>query len=634
MPVQSFHRRCIVLCLLLVAGLSGLSFRLIQVQLVDRRTYAAEADRSYSRRLVLPARRGLIVDRNEEILARNLPVTSVLADKYHLQDPRLAALGLAHDRASRADDWKALDETGRRKRVIKERKRILNELEPHEIIAKNMALAVGLLARPMGLRRDELRQLIEGSDKMDVPLVKDLPEDVAERLESVVDEHWIQGFRFERALRRWYPAPKLATHVMGFTDHENRGRFGVEAAMDHYLGGRDGYRDLKRDPRGLLMPAHAGRLLPPRAGLNVQLTLDMGIQAIVEEELDAGLERFKSVRGTVVVLEPRTGEVLAMASRPHFDLNLRDNLDEASMNYAIQAIYEPGSTFKIIAAAGALDSGLVRPSTPVYCHNGYYQEGVVSMGDHHPYGTLTVEGVIQKSSNIGAYKLARQLGHTRFFDYARRLGFGRKTMIQLSGESTGNVVDSGNPVDFSRVAYGYAANVTPLQVACAYAVVANGGKSMRPHIVRQVVANDGTVVERFEPEVLCQALKPATAAALRKMLAMVVDEKGTAAQAKVPGFQPGGKTGTAVRFNPETRRYANGHYTVSFAGLMPAEDPAFVCVVVIDDPLTTEVTRYGGTIAAPVFAKIAERVARHMNLEPTEPIEEEGKAQLAEARKP
>jgi cell division protein FtsI/penicillin-binding protein 2 len=171
-------------------------------------------------------------------------------------------------------------------------------------------------------------------------------------------------------------------------------------------------------------------------------------------------------------------------------------------------------------------------------------------------------------------------------------------------------------------------------VACAYAAVANGGKCMRPHIVRQVVANDGTVVERMAPEVVCQAMKPATAAALRKMLAMVVDKKGTAAQAKVPGFQPGGKTGTAVRYNPKTRRYERGHYTVSFAGLMPAEDPAFVCVVVIDDPLTEEVTRYGGTIAAPVFAKIAARVARHLNLAPTEPVAEDENGQLAEARKP
>jgi len=633
MPIPLFQRRCFVLGVALVAGFSGLSYALFRVQLTHPKKYPAKTAAANTRTTTLRAQRGLLVDRNNKILVRNVPVAAVVADKFVLADGLLAALGLAHDRVSRTKDWETLDAAAQRKRVMAERKRILAELDEDEITAKHLQLAVSLLAQPMGLRCDELRNLIENSDKDDVTLVKELPAGTAEMLETLLEEHWVHGFRFERAYRREYTEPNLATHVVGYTDSENRGRFGVEAGMDSCLTGRDGYRVLKHDARDLDMPAYAGTVEPPCAGLNVQLTLDMGIQTIVEEELDAGLERFVSSRGTIIILEPRSGEVLAMASRPHFDLNLRSNLKEANLNYATQAIYEPGSTFKIVAVSSALDTGLVRPTSSVFCCNGHYQEGAISIQDHHSYGTLTVEGVVQKSSNIGAYKLALQVGHARYFDYAQRFGFGSKTTIELSGENKGCARDSGAPVDFSRVAYGYAVSVTPLQVACAYAAVANGGKRMRPHIVRQVVANDGAVLQHFEPEVAREVLKPQTAAAMRKMLAMVVDAKGTAPQAKVPGFKPGGKTGTAVRFDPLTKRYQPGHYTVSFAGLMPAEEPAFVCVVVIDDPQTRAVPLFGGTIAAPVFAKIAERVAHHLNLQPTEIVKDKADNQLAEDRK-
>lgn len=621
--LRSFQSRTVILCSILVVGLSGLSYRLIDLQLIRRHTYAAKAEASYARELLLPAQRGLLVGRHDEILARNLPVKTVIVDRYHLRDPRLAALGLAYDRMSRAEDWLSHSKDERRRLVMKERKRILNELEPHEIVSKHLAYAIGVLSRPLGLRREEMRKRIEGTERMDVTLVKDLPEDIAELLEEVIDEHWIQGFRFERSLRRWYTAPQMATHVTGFTDFKNVGRFGAEAALDGYMAGRDGHRTLKRDLRGLLMPDHAGELLPPRAGLNVQLTLDMGIQAIVEEELDAGLLEFMAPRGAVVVLDPKTGEVLAMASRPHFDLNRLDNLDEASLNYAIQAIYEPGSTFKIIAVGGALDAGLVSPQTPIFCHNGYYEEGHVRVKDHHPYGTLPVAGVIQKSSNIGAYSIARQLGRRRFFEMAGRLGFGRETGIRLSGESSGRLVDTENPTDFSRLAYGYAVNVTPLQVACAYGAVANGGVLMKPRIARQVVANDGTVIERFPSQAVGRAMKERTATQLLAMLEMVVHEEGTARLAAVPGHRVGGKTGTSRKIRDDGRGYMEGRYTVSFVGLLPADDPEFVCVVVVDDPQTTEVHRYGGSIAGPIFSRIAGRTAAHLNLEPTEPVEEE-----------
>jgi cell division protein FtsI/penicillin-binding protein 2 len=352
----------------------------------------------------------------------------------------------------------------------------------------------------------------------------------------------------------------------------------------------------------------------------VQLTVDIGLQAIVEEEMDACLAEFKSERGAVVMMDPKTGEILAMASRPHFDLNRREKIAENGFNFAIQAIYEPGSTFKITSTSGVLNERLATPFTSVFCHNGNYVEGKIQVPDHHPYGNLTLEGVLIKSSNIGAYKFAKQLGPKRFYEYAHAYGFGQKTGILLNDESSGIARNTGNAVDFSRASYGYALNVTPLQMACAYSVIAGEGKLLKPKIVKSLVANDGTVVETFPAEVVREVITPATAKKMREALQKVTEPGGTATLAAVPGYKVAGKTGTAKRHNPNGRGYLANSYTVSFAGMLPAQDPAFVCIVVIDDPRTDKVSRYGGTIAAPAFGRIAARAAAYLNLPPTEPV--------------
>lgn len=631
----SFQNRAYVVCVAFVAVLSALSWRVVTIQVVDRQQYASTGQRAFQRTETIPAIRGMIVDRRDETIAKTIPVAHLFIDKNHLRNPNLAALALAYQEAISGDDWHQLDESARRSRVRALRGEILATHDPKSITDKHLAYAIGVLARPLGMKREELRHRIESSRGVWVPIAKDLPEDIAERIRESIESHWLQGFEFENAIKRWYTAPNFATHLVGFTGEvetrsddgktrfEQKGRFGIEAAMEEFLAGRDGWRKHQRDIRGLLIPGDAESLMPPRPGLNVRLTIDMGIQAIVEEELDAALEEFKSVRGSIVLLESKTGDVLAMASRPHFDLNRRTNIAESGFNYAIQAIYEPGSTFKIIAAAGAMDAGLVTSRTSIFCNNGVLHEGGIRIPDHHPYGYLTVEGIMQKSSNIGSYKLARQLGPRRYFDYCHAFGFGKRSGIQLGGESRGVARNSGNPTDFSRVSYGYAISVTPLQMATAYNVLACEGKLMKPRIVDSLIANDGTVVERFPPETNAQTLKPETAKTLLEMLESVTREGGTATRAAVPGFRVAGKTGTARKHNPNGRGYLSDSYIVSFAGIMPAQDPAFTCVVVIDDPRTTEVRRYGGTIAAPTFAKIATRVATRMNLQPTEPVPED-----------
>jgi cell division protein FtsI/penicillin-binding protein 2 len=654
---RHFQTRCVLLCSVLVTGLSALSVRLIQIQVWNRKDMVGKSSRTFDTKETLVGLRGKIVDRNEEVLAKSMPVASVIIDLQHLADPLLVSFPLAYERASAEPEWATLTPQERKQRVLAMRGVILKEAEdlPKDaLIEKGIAQAVSLLARPLGLKREEmhsrLREEIANSKKRaeklglkkpsgEFCLVKERPADDIERVRELISKHWLEGFRLSESYTRWYPSELLATHVVGYTGESETvgddgekvfrqtGKFGIEAALEEYLAGSDGWQMQRRAPNGARIPGDSSTLKPPRAGLNVQLTLDMGIQAIVEEELDAGLAEWEGQRGCIIVMDPKTGEILGMASRPHFNLNQLKDLKKNAANFALQTIYEPGSTIKMVPSSAAINERLVTPQTSIFCHNGHYQMGKVTVPDHFPYGMLTVEGVLQKSSNIGAYKLGLQLGSARYYDYLEKYGFGKKTGILLNGESRGVVPRSNNPLDFSRTTYGYALAVTPLQVATAYCAIANDGKLRKPHIVKSIIANDGTVVERFEPEVVREVVRAETAKSMRAALEKVVDVKGTANQAKVAGYSAAGKTGTAVRI--EKGRYQSGHYTVSFAGMLPAKDPAFVCVVVIDDPLTHKVTRYGGTIAAPVFSKVGTRLAAHMNLTPDEPVEDKDKDKLA-----
>lgn len=630
---RAFQNRCIVLCLVLVSLLSALSARLVQIQLVDRQRYAASSSKAFHRTERIPASRGMIVDRNEEPIAKSIPVASVYVDKNHLMDPKLASFGLAYMEASQEPAWKFASAEDKTRRIYALRGEILVREEPDAIVQKHLAQAISLLARPLGMRRDEMRAAIEGNKATWFPVAKDIPDDMAERLREIVDENRLEGFAFENSIKRWYTNPTLATHLTGFTGeieekaedgktaYRMAGRFGIESAVEEYLAGRDGRREHHRDSRGLLIPGKANSLLPPRAGLNVKLTIDLGMQAIVAEELEAGLAEFKSKRGAVIVMDPKTGEILAMASRPHFDLNNKQDLEENSFNYAIQAKYEPGSTIKILAVAGALEEKLVTLNTVLNCPH-VLQESKFTVEDSHSGGMLSVEQILQKSNNIGVWKLAKQLGVKRYYGFVHGFGFGERSGIQLSGENPGTAAVPKLPIDFSRAAYGYYIGVTPIQMATAYSVIAGDGRLLKPKIVKALIANDGTVVDDFPTEVRGQPISPATAEKMRGALHKVTLLGGTATKACVPGYKVCGKTGTAIKHDPKRGGYIKGAYVVSFAGFMPAEDPAFVCYVVIDEPMTTEVSRYGGTIAAPIFSRIATRLAAHMNLQPTEPIAE------------
>jgi cell division protein FtsI (penicillin-binding protein 3)/stage V sporulation protein D (sporulation-specific penicillin-binding protein) len=389
--------------------------------------------------------------------------------------------------------------------------------------------------------------------------------------------------------------------------------------MERFLRGSPGFRYTEQDRLGREIVAYRRQERAARDGAEVRLTVDLALQHIVETELEAVVKQYRPASAVALLMRPSTGEVLAVANRPLFDPNLPEKgLADGMKNRAIIDMVEPGSTFKIVTAAAALEEKTASLGTVVYCHNGSFPYGGALLRDHHAYGNLTVEDILAKSSNIGSAKLAFGLGDRRLYEYVRRFGFGERTGIDLPGEIGGMVhpPHRWSKISITRIPMGHEVAVTPLQIAAAMGVVANGGRLMMPQIVRQVVDCEGREVRSFEPVEVRRVISEKTAAEIRKALTKVVSKEGTARLAKVPGFKVAGKTGTAQKVAPEGG-YAKGKYVVSFVGFMPADNPEFVGVVMVDDAKAPEQANVGGLIAAPVFRAIAEKAARYLNLEPS-----------------
>jgi cell division protein FtsI (penicillin-binding protein 3)/stage V sporulation protein D (sporulation-specific penicillin-binding protein) len=358
----------------------------------------------------------------------------------------------------------------------------------------------------------------------------------------------------------------------------------------------------------------------------VHLTIDLHLQTIVEDELDAAMSKYRPETATIILMRPQTGEILAMANRPNFDLNLRAEAKPEQMkNRAIIDMMEPGSTFKIVTAASALNERKVRLDSMIFCENGVWNIFGRPLHDHghKGYGDLSVQDILVHSSNIGAAKMAIMLGEQKFYEYIRRFGFGDRTGIELPGEIGGLVhaPRSWTKISITRIPMGQEVAVTPLQMIVAMATIANGGKLMQPRIVKSIVDEEKKTVSTPQPTFVRQVISPETAREIAWALRDVVSKRGTAAGAAVPGFTISGKTGTAQKAAPGGG-YEKDEYIVSFSGFLPSENPAFVGLVVLDNAHTTDPTlNYGGTVAGPIFSRVAEKAARYLDLEPHEEIE-------------
>jgi cell division protein FtsI (penicillin-binding protein 3) len=567
----SSRTRCALVCLGFTAIFSIFSVRLIYLQMIKHDEYAERAAEKNVERKVIFAERGAIFDSNNEILAHNVPVERVVADATHFNDA---------------------------------------------------AAMVDLLSSTLKIPHSELAEKLEG-DRRYIVIKHEVPQNVADTLREKLHAQNLRGISFEHEATRVYPNGPMLCHVIGFTDVDHNGIQGVEASMDQYLHGQDGYRYIEHSRTGQEIVLYRGQERAPRDGYQVHLTVDLNLQNIVENEIDAAMREYTPQKATIILMRPQTGEILAMANRPSFDLNQRSEAKPEQMkNRAIIDMMEPGSTFKIVAAAAAVNERKVSMDSTIFCEHGVWDFGGTPLHDHAAFADLSVKDILVKSSNIGAAKLAVSLGDQKFYEYIRRFGFGERTGIELPGEIPGLVRSprSWSKISITHIPMGHEIGVTPLQMCVAMSVIANGGKLVTPRIVKSVTAADGKEITSLKPTVLRQVISPQTAKQIGDALRGVVSDQGTAKAAAVPGFVIAGKTGTAQKVDPHGG-YEHGHYVVSFAGYLPADKPEFVGLVVLDDAHTSRPElNYGGLVAGPIFSRIAEKAARYLDLEPHEEI--------------
>jgi cell division protein FtsI (penicillin-binding protein 3) len=411
--------------------------------------------------------------------------------------------------------------------------------------------------------------------------------------------------------KRYYPNGTLASHVLGFVGLDEVGLAGVEQSFNERIRGEAGKIFVETDAR---RRPYSSFEVASRPGQSVVLTIDQMVQYRTEQALAAAVERAQAKSGTAIVLDPHTGEILALANAPSFDPNnARTATDAARINEALQNIYEPGSTFKIVAYSAAIEEGLVKPDDRIDCQMGSITVAGRLIHDHHAFGSLTVADALAKSSNVAAIKLGLKLGDKRMYDYITRFGFGSRTGVELPGETAGLVraVTRWQPSSIGSIAMGQEVGVTPVQMAAAFGALANGGVRVAPHVVREIRAADGTALFQATPEQR-RVVSTETAHALRGMLEGVT-LNGTAKRAQLDGYTAAGKTGTAQKIDPVTKAYSKTRYIGSFVGFAPVENPAVVIIVVIDEPLGAY---HGGDVAAPVFREIAEQILPDLNVAP------------------
>lgn len=560
------HRRAGVVCIVLALVLSIYSGRLIYLQVGKHEQYAREAAETTAQKKIVRAERGRIVDARGEVLADNVPIYTVVVDGTLIND------------------------RGRMAEVLSRRLEI-----PLDQVAQRIA---------------STRPYIVIKNRVAAATVDGIRADLAAA--------GLRGAFYRHDPVRIYPNENMMGHVLGFLDHEGRGIQGVEMMMEPYLRGEDGFIYTERDRTGREIVAYRGMERPAQNGMTVRLTVDMNLQAILENELDNAYQRLNPNMITAAFVNPRTGEVLAMATRPNFNPNTPGTAPfETTKNRAVIEMFEPGSTFKLVVISAALNERSVKEDTKFFCENGRFAYAGKILRDAHGYGTLSVRDILVKSSNIGSAKVAMHLGADTFYEYIRRFGFGERTGIGLPGEINGVVRprDKWTGLSITRIPMGHEVAVTPLQSVMSMAVIANGGNMMLPQIIRSVEDAQGREVVSFRPQVIRRVISEETAAQVGSALTEVVSQRGTAPLAKIPGFSTAGKTGTAQRVDPRGG-YTPGKYVVSFAGYFPADDPQVAGIVVVDDPRTPGTSTYGGTVAAPIFSRIGYAFARQLDLVP------------------
>lgn len=502
-------------------------------------------------------------------------------------------------------------------------------LDPEAIVEAGYAEFMSAhIARTLDLDREQVLSRIRRPNRRFEYIRRGVPDDEVAPLKALKFPRHLLWF--SPVSQRHYPLESRLCHVIGFTNQKGDGNLGVEQTQNRYLRGREGVRISQRDGRGREMRTRRSLEIEAREGADVILTVDIRLQEMVETSLDEALAEHHAIAAWAVVQKVRTGEILAMASRPAFDLNAyRDSSEEARRNRNLATIYEPGSTFKVPVLAACYNEGLVKSSEVIDCENGrWFHRGKV-LRDYSPHGLMTVPEVIKKSSNIGTAKIGLRMKPEVMERYLRAFGFGRGTGLNLPGEQAGILRScaSWSGLSQSRISIGHEISATALQVLNAMCAVANGGRLMKTSVVQRIVDARGGRLYEFEPEVVSQPIREETAQWIMPLLARVTEPGGTGARAALEGYTVAGKTGTAQKAigggYSETLNFA------SFVGVLPAQDPQIGIIVVVDEP---KPLRTGGAVAAPVFKKIAERAVRVLDIPagPVPPDPHSGPAEFQE----
>lgn len=551
--------RQVFVFLFFLLSLTLLLVRLFYLQAVRHSFYYKIADEEHTFSEKLQPKRGTIYDRNMRVLAVNLNRESVYAN-------------------------------------------------PREI--KNKDQAAEILSSVLGLDKNTVLEKIY-KDKGFVWIKRKINTKEALQLRKKN----IAGIGFVEESKRFYPNLQSVCHALGSVDIDNKGLEGLESLYDNYLKGEGGWLTSMQDAKKNILKSYQEDFLPPKNGYSLVLTIDDVIQNIAERELYKMYDKYNAKGASIIVMDPKTGDILALANYPNFDLNnISKRPTEAVRNRAINDFFEPGSIFKIVTASAILEENAVKLDDKFDCENGAWKIGKRVLHDHRPHGILTFKEVIEKSSNIGTVKAASILGPEKMYKYMRLFGFYERTGIDLPGEVVGmnRPLSGWTSSSMYAIPMGQEVTSTAIQLARAISVIADNGFLVKPRIVKQIVDEDGEVIKDFPPQVSRKVISPQTAAKMRGILMGVV-ETGTGQKAKMEEFSSGGKTGTAQKVDPGGT-YSHNRFVASFIGFAPVSKPVLAVAVCVDEP---HPVYFGGDVAAPVFRNVVDESLKHLNIKDT-----------------
>ncbi len=549
------NKRAVILTTFIVFSFGVLFWRLFDLMLLRHETFVNRAHVQHSQEIEIQVRRGVIYDRRGREFAINIEQKSLYIDPARVTSPVKASYKLSN-------------------LLGINKNRLVQRLKSNK--------------RFVWVKRKVDGRTMRKVEKLDIPGIGFIPE--ADRI---------------------YPRGKLASHVLGFVNIDNHGLSGVEKTYEEFLTSRGGKIRVSTDARGNIL-LDGDEL--ESSGNSLVLTIDEMLQYAAEKALDKAMRQWKAQSATAIMMNPYTGEILALANRPTYDPNAPGRFKVSSRrNRAITDVFEPGSTFKIITAAAALEENLFNPSSTFDCSDGYIAIGRKRFKDDHKGGILTMAEVIQKSSNVGTILIAQRLGERKLYEYSRRFEFGRKTGIDIPGEVSGWIKHPNNwsRTSIGAIPIGQEVAVTSLQILRAYAAIANGGYLISPYVVSKIISPEGIEIYNRQGSVTKRILSKKTTLLVKSMLEEVTRTGGTAIEASIEGNSIAGKTGTAQVFDRKKGRYSYERYISSFAGFFPAQKPRIAMIVVINEP---KGDIYGGTVAGPVFREIADMALSYLNV--------------------